>query len=69
MPYIEINGNITDLELENIKTKEQFIIYMKYFFSLSDKTLTDKYKSHIKFKKKRYVLYQCRHLVIVLTRR
>ena len=50
MPYLEIGDQVTDLELEKIKSKDQFITYMKYFFGLSKGTPTDKYKSRLKFK-------------------
>ena len=50
MPYLEIDNQITDLELEKIKTQDQFISYLKFFFSLSNKTLKDKYGTKIDFK-------------------
>ncbi len=50
MPYIEVGDFVTDLELERIKTKAQFITFLKYFFGYSSTTPIDKYGSTIKFK-------------------
>jgi len=52
MPYIQVGDQIVDLELEKIRTKKQFITYMKFFFSLNRNTPLDKYRSQIKFKSK-----------------
>lgn len=49
MPYIEIGDQITDLELEKIKDKEQFITFLKYLFS-DKRTPKDKYDLNIEFK-------------------
>jgi len=53
MPYIEIGNQITDIELEKIKTKEQFGTFLKFFFSLSNKTPKDKYGERIAFTSKK----------------
>jgi len=60
MPYIMVQDDIFDLELEKIKSKEQFISELKYIFS--GKTQRDKYGGRIrhisKNKKKRDELKQ-----------
>ncbi len=53
MPYLEVGDQITDIELEKIKTKDQFISYLKFFFSLNNTTLKDKYGERIQFKTKK----------------
>ena len=53
MPYIEIGDQVTDLELETIKSKSDFITMLKYLFGYSKSTPKDKYDSNIVFKSKR----------------